>query len=280
MLREVDHLQGDRPRLADIVKHDDSAGYLAGAVMDRRHGILDRPLKTVPADEERIDVDREWLVVPNGEFERVPRRLPGGGVDHLENLADRATRRLLARPARHLLGDRIEVGDPAVYVGGQNRVADRVECYFGAFPFVEESLLVLPLLDYVLEGARQRLGVVPALDEIVANARAACENVNRFVLRTGHENDRETGGGLPHRLKVRLLDQRAVEQNRRKGSIPDFTKRVGQRALPFDAHRNVLGLGDALPDRDEVGPLRAGEKHDRNAIWRPANLTHMASRLN
>ena len=62
-------------------------------------------------------------------------------IQQPQHLADRLAARLGAGPAGELLGDRIEVIDAAFAVGGDHRIADRLQRHLRAFLLGEHRLL-------------------------------------------------------------------------------------------------------------------------------------------
>jgi hypothetical protein len=138
--RVVRGLVGQRalqaPLLAHVVEHHDHADQAAAAVADRRGRVLHRDFLAAPVDQQRRLGHLDQAAFAQAARDRAVDRLARGFRDHLEHFRDRPPGRLARIPARELLGDRVEVLDPAVGVRRDDRVADRLQRDLGLFLFL------------------------------------------------------------------------------------------------------------------------------------------------
>jgi hypothetical protein len=136
-------LLGEEARAGHVPEHQHRADHAALAVADRRRRVLDDELLAVLADQQRVSAAGQrgigLLRRAAARRDRLARLL----VDDVEDPVQRLALRGCRLPAGHLLGDRIEVADPATGVGGDHGVADRVQGHLGQFLFVEQRALGL-----------------------------------------------------------------------------------------------------------------------------------------
>ena len=121
-------LREDSPGVARSLGHvaedHDDADDPPAVVPDRRGAVLDGRLGAVAGDQDGVVGQADDDPLADDPVDRVLGRLPGLLVDDPEDLLDRPARRLSWRPAGERLGDRVEEPDPALAVGGDDRVAD------------------------------------------------------------------------------------------------------------------------------------------------------------
>ena len=141
VLGEVDQLQRQRARFADIVEHQHAADHVAGVVMDRRGGILHRRVEAVPVAQQGAPGEIHDGVVFDRRAQRVVDRPPVAGIEQLEHFLDRPPPRLRVVPAGHRLGDGVERADAQFRVGGDHGVADRSQGDLGQLAFAVQRIL-------------------------------------------------------------------------------------------------------------------------------------------
>ena len=142
MARVIGETAVQFPRLAHVVEDEHAAGDRSAAVADGRGGALDVDLIAVAADEQhradRFDRPR----AADGHRERILERLAGFLVESAEDLLDGASLAVLEPPAGEGLGNRIDVVDHALGVGGDDPVADALQRDLGALLLAKQRFLV------------------------------------------------------------------------------------------------------------------------------------------
>src|SRR5580658_3622167 len=129
-------------RFADVVEHQHAAGHVAGTVADRRGGALDVQLVAVAADEQHRPDRFDRTDAPDRHRQRVLQRFAGLLVERTEDLLDRAAHGVFQAPAGQLFGDRVDVVDGRVCIGGDDAVADRLQGDLRALLLAKQRLLV------------------------------------------------------------------------------------------------------------------------------------------
>ena len=112
------------PAFRDVPEDHDDADEVPGLAPDRGGTVVDGPLAPVPGDEQRVVGE----AADEARLDDLPHRLLDGLagllVDDAEDVFQGLPEGLGRRPSGERLGDGVHVGDEAVGVGGQDRVAD------------------------------------------------------------------------------------------------------------------------------------------------------------
>ena len=112
------------PAFRDVPENHDDADELPVLAPDRGGTVVDGELAPVPGDEQRVVGE----AADEPRVDDLPHRLLGGlsglFVDDAEDVFQVFPEGLGRRPSGERLGDGVHVGDEAVGVGGQDRVAD------------------------------------------------------------------------------------------------------------------------------------------------------------
>ena len=222
VLRQVDGLQGHRPRLAHVLEHDHRADHLPAPVVDRGGGVFDGRLEPVAPDEEAVGGQADDSVELNGLVHRVPRGFARRGVNDVEYLGERPAQRLLTRPARHAFGHGVEIRHVARDIGAEHGVADRVEGHLSALLFEEQRLVRRFSLDDPLEGSRQRVAVEAIPVEVVQGSARDGLRGGVFVVRRADDEDRNVRRRLPDLFQGcdPLVVRRAQIEHDRRDPVP------------------------------------------------------------
>src|SRR3984957_14617589 len=117
----------EAPFLADVVEHHDGAEHVARPVADGSRRVLDGEFLPAAIDEYGVFSQTEGLPLAKTTHDRTLGRLLRRFVDHGQDVADALRLGLPALPAGEALRHRIYVIDAAFGVGGDDRVADRLE---------------------------------------------------------------------------------------------------------------------------------------------------------
>ena len=149
MTRVIGQLAIQLAALADVVEHQHAARHVARAVANRRGAALDVQLVAVATDQQRRPHGLDRARAPDRDRQRILQRLAGFLVEAAEDLVDDATLRMLEAPAGQLLGDRIQIFDAALRVGGDDAVADRLQRDLRAFLFLEQRVFEQLALGHV-----------------------------------------------------------------------------------------------------------------------------------
>ena len=123
----VDLVPLDAPLRGDVAEDQDAAGDAGRARPDRRGAVVDRTLGAVPADEHGVVRQADDDALAQRPRRRVLDRLARLLVDDPEHRVERLAERLVLRPAGQRLGHCVQVGDAAVDVGGDDRIADAAQ---------------------------------------------------------------------------------------------------------------------------------------------------------
>ena len=113
----------------------------ASPVTNRCRGILDRNLLAAAVQQQSGLGQFNDAVVAQAAKDRTLDRRASDFVQHLEHLGYRAAHRFGDGPAGQLLGDRVQIFDQCIGVGGEYRVADRLQrdlrllLFFGQLDF-------------------------------------------------------------------------------------------------------------------------------------------------
>src|SRR5690606_10479413 len=125
--RVIGKLAIELPALAHVVEHEHAAGYVAGAVADRRGAAFAIELIAVAPNEERRATGLDRARPAKRDGERVPERRARLRVEAAEDLADDPALSVLQAPARELLGDRSQGLGAALRVCRARAVAARLQ---------------------------------------------------------------------------------------------------------------------------------------------------------
>ena len=123
----VGHLAAQAALLADIVEHQHHPQHPALRVADGRGRILDAVLAAVAGHQHRVVGQAHDLALGQAGGHRVGRRLAGVLVQDVEHLGQWQAMRLTGLPAGHALGHRVHPVHPALVVGGDDRITNRLE---------------------------------------------------------------------------------------------------------------------------------------------------------
>ena len=125
--------------LADVVKHHHGADEIARPVADRRRRILDGDLPALAAHLHDVLREPEHPAFAQAAHDRILPRLVRALLDHGEDRLDQLPFGLAPFPAGEAFRDRIHVVDAAERVGGDHRIADRLERDLGALLRLEHA---------------------------------------------------------------------------------------------------------------------------------------------
>ena len=112
------------PAFRDVAEDHDDADKLPVLAPDRGGTVVDGELAPVPGDEQRVVGEAADEARVDDLPDRLLDGLPGLFVDDAEDVFQAFPEGLGRRPSGERLGDGVHVGDEAVGVGGQDRVAD------------------------------------------------------------------------------------------------------------------------------------------------------------
>ncbi len=124
--------------LADVVENHHDADQSTAAVTDRGRRVLDRDLDAAAVDQERLLDHLHHAPLAEAAHDRVLDRQARRLTDQVEYVADRTAGRFGRVPAGELLGDRVQVLDAPFGIGGDDRVADRLERDLRLLLFLEK----------------------------------------------------------------------------------------------------------------------------------------------
>ena len=106
--------------VADVVEDQDDALDAAVVVLDGCGTVVDGACRAVPGGEDGVVGEADDDAVAEHLGDGVLGRLAGVLIGDAEDLRQGLARRLVARPAGERLGDRVEEGDAALGVGGDD----------------------------------------------------------------------------------------------------------------------------------------------------------------
>ncbi|MEA3221058.1 MAG: hypothetical protein OZX49_02177 [Immundisolibacter sp.] len=166
--RVVPRLVGDlvrqAPGVGHVAKHDHRAGQRAVGQMNGRrrifHVIFD-PV-AVQQDGGARQVDR--LIFGDAAQQRIVDRPAAVFVHQAKHLADRPVEGLALRPAGQALGDRVQRRHPALGIGGDDAVADRLQRYPGQLLGPGERLFGMFAVSDIAAGEMQHARAPGRLD--------------------------------------------------------------------------------------------------------------------
>ena len=134
----------EQPRfLADVMKYHDRADDVADAVANRCRRVLDSDLVAIAGDQDGIILERNHTAFLQAAHDGVLDSRPRMLIDDRHDVAGRFTARAAHVPTREVLGDRVDVVDPAIGVGRDDAITDGLQGHLGAFLFLEDSRLRL-----------------------------------------------------------------------------------------------------------------------------------------
>ena len=113
--------------LAHIVKHHHRADQITGTIADGRRRILDRDFLSAAVHEHRVFGQAEHLSFAQAAHDRTLARLPRRLIDDRQHIADQLRLRFAVFPSGQALGHRIHVVDASFGIGGDYRIADRLQ---------------------------------------------------------------------------------------------------------------------------------------------------------
>src|ERR1700683_2913709 len=109
-------------------------------VVNRRGESFNRGFKSVAADEDAIHTQSHRPILLDSHLHGVSSGFARGAVNNPEDFSERFANRFFALPARHGLGNEIEIGDMAGNVGTEYGITNRVESDHGAFFFKVQGI--------------------------------------------------------------------------------------------------------------------------------------------
>ena len=268
------------PLLAHVVEHHDGADQVSRAIAYRRGGVLDGNHVAAPRHEHRMLGESQHLAFAQAAHDGALGRLPRGLVHHGQDIADELRLRLAVLPSRQALRDRVHVVDAPFGIGGDDRIADRLQRDLRAFLRLEYRRLRLL--------ARRDVG-----DRSLESDQAALLVAHRAAVVDHHEHAAVLAAqdvflvahlavalhapyiGVPitripversRRELIQLL-RRGVAEHLHEGRIDDQQMAVPRRAIHpvHDALEQAAELGLAFPQG-----ILAAPPLDRNA----GDLTH------
>jgi len=129
-------------RLAHVVEHQHAAGHGAAAVPDRGGRAFDVDFVAVAADEQHGPHGLDGARAADGHGQRIFQRFAGFLVESAEDLFDRPPLTILEAPSRERLGNRIQIVDDALGIGGDDAVADALQRDLRALLLAEQRFFV------------------------------------------------------------------------------------------------------------------------------------------
>ena len=139
---------------SDIAKHQNDANDLPAGIANGRGAVGNMVLRAVARQQQRVIGKFNHALVRHHQLHRVGHRLARAGVDDAEDLRQRPPAGLRQRPFAEALGRRIHIGDPALRVGGDDGIADRVQRDGQVLlTLAQRSFALDPGLDQAIEAA-------------------------------------------------------------------------------------------------------------------------------
>ena len=122
---------------AHIMKYQHHTGNITAAIAaarpNWRTGEHDRNLGAVVADQQHGRGRANRTLLAQYHLDGIRRKLPAAFVYHAQHVAHRQAPRLRCRPPGELLGNRVQIFDPAVGVSGNDAIGDGCQRYQRAF---------------------------------------------------------------------------------------------------------------------------------------------------
>ena len=174
----VAHFAGQPPLLAHVVEHQHRAEHVAALVSNRRGRVFDAVFAAVARDQQGLVRQAHHLAALQAAGDGVGRRLARGFVDDVKHLHQRAPFGLGHQPAGEPFCHRVEPGDVAARIGGDDGVADRCQRHPQQRPFFGQRGGHAPLFGDVPVGAGH---AQHAAVGIAAQARGAAQVVHAAV---------------------------------------------------------------------------------------------------
>ncbi len=130
------------PAFGAVAEDQDDPGDLARIVADRGGTVFDRSLGPVPGDEQAVIGQPDDCPIPQGVGGGVLGGPPSPFVEDADDGLERDAHRLGLRPAGQRLGGRVQEGDGANGIGGDDGVADAGERDAEPLPLFQQGRAV------------------------------------------------------------------------------------------------------------------------------------------
>ena len=228
--------------LGDVGEHQDHAGDGALPVADRRGAIGDLIFDAIARKQRCVVREAHDLAPLEHPAHRILRRQACKRIENAKHLGERATGCACQRPAGEPLGNRVHAGDSPVRIGGDHRVADRLQ---------RDGKVLLA-------GAQRRLAAVPCIQHAVEHLRYSPD-----LGRSGHAR---AGGAVAGGNALGHRSQAGDRPHSRAADAPGQPQ-CQQQHTQADAERTptgvtVVGIGLGLGDPGHHSPLDSRNGHE------------------
>ena len=129
-------------RFAHIMEHQHAARHRAAAVANGRCRAFDIDFVAVAANQQHRPHRLDGARAADGDRQRIFQRFARFLVECAEDLLDRPALAILETPSGERLGDRVQIVDHALGVGGDDAVADALQSDLRALLLAEQRFLV------------------------------------------------------------------------------------------------------------------------------------------
>ena len=129
-------------RFAHIMEHQHAARHRAAAVANGRCRAFDIDFVAVAANQQHRPHRLDGARAADGDRQRIFQRFARFLVECAEDLLDRPALAILETPSGERLGDRVQIVDHALGVGGDDAVADALQSDLRTLLLTEQRFLV------------------------------------------------------------------------------------------------------------------------------------------